>query len=424
LKEISDLLERKSQSLTNPDTVVKGPPPESSSHESALTTAEVTIAPSTPELTVTPVDRSIHNFYCRSVAMPSLVVRLRSDNVDTYEEKHGYGHAETQGPAFGYDRAEDDGSDNRAGQPSDQPSPVSPAVSTSTIFEPISSSSSPIVSLRPKNQIFTAPEDRKGKVHTGMAAMERDGLTAACLMATVSVKIMKREDGNEWASHGIDNAVETSERVNFGTEIDGDPAYPATSPSRSRSDDQIHEKPSEIAPRKPVSYAAAVRTSPNTPSKDAELAAEAPSTSQNSPAPDLGFTLEPLPKPTIQQVQSKQQPLQLQPPSNRIQASSAPFNFAEWRQRKIADGSWEDRSNNRPLNIHPPHPRPGPFHPTYRGRGGGGGGGGRYHHHENFHPGGMSADEHKQNWFAWKDNLINQGKWNPHHSFRAAWKNE
>ena len=103
LKEIRGLLEQQSQSSTAPGTVNEGKARQSCCSESDAAAQGVTISPTTVASTLTGVDRPICQFYARSAALPSLNASLPSDNIENHDERHGYGHAETQGPAFQFD---------------------------------------------------------------------------------------------------------------------------------------------------------------------------------------------------------------------------------------------------------------------------------------------------------------------------------
>jgi hypothetical protein len=409
LKEIRGLLEQHLQSLTNSDVVGSGRTRHSHGQRRESASQGFTVSPMTSASTLTAIDGTTQQFYTRSASLSPLKLSLPSDNVDKHVEKHGYGHAETQGPALQYDLAGRDGSGNDTGQGSDRPRSVPPAVSTSTIFEVAPSSASPIVSIGAKKQIARPAGYVGNQSNAGSAENYYHTSTAGEVTKSDEIKIMKREPGQESACQNIEKPVEVFKGQQ--PRRDNDTA-PNTPPKGDSSSTTVHEKVSTNLSSKPVSYAAAARTTPAISSKDISESTKPPSTvSQNLPAPDLGFTLEPLPKPTIQQIQSQQQ---LPESTNTMpDAEATPFDFEEWKQQRIAEGTWEDR----PRRSKPHHPPQRPYHPMYRGRGR------RMGYEDNFRHGPMSEADRKQEWLTWKQNLVSQGRWNPTRPFREAWKN-
>jgi hypothetical protein len=435
LKEIRRLLEQQSQSHTNPGAVDNGQARSDSFRDNDPPSEGVTVAPPTPALTVTAVERPIHNFYSRSASLASLKVSLPPDDVDKHDEKHGYGHAETKGPTLQYEEGEDCVPNSQWGFRQVQPISVAPMVSTSPIFEPVESSAKPVVSIGPKKQTARGPDNREQLEGSRRTTFGDQTSATKDMIATAAVTIMKREKPHKPASPNPGNPEKT---IKSETPKQERATAPVTPPSTNESQKHSHEGSITIPPSKSVSYAAAVRTTPATPSNDEpSTLKQTPTTSQNSPAPDLGFTLEPLPKPTVRQVQSQLQ--QAQPADNHEfyqTPTNAAFDFNEWKQRKIAAGTWQDRMTDQPHTQH--HPKRS-FHNNsmYRGRGSGDGSGGwsnhhnnenfrpgRFHHHNNFRSGAASQEERKQEWLTWKQGLVEQGKWNPQHPFREAWKNE
>jgi hypothetical protein len=424
LKEIRGLLEQQPQSLTNPDPISDGDDRPLRARESSVVSPSVTISPTTPTSTSRSIGGPTSQFYGRSTALPSLRASLPSDSIDKHDEKHGYGHAETQGPAFRYDLVNDGTPVDGMVQSSNQPVPVPPTISTSTIFELAPSPGKPTVSLATKAQtvqIQGNEEDKDG----GKSTEPKDQTPAVEDVRTSGrIKIMKREEGAEPLFQDVGKGVEISE-----DKLANVPHEQASvTLLKSEFNNNVHQRRQTFLPNKPASYAAAVRTTPSTASEDDALAAKPPpTTSETSLIPDLGFTLEPLPKPTVQQVRSQQQqvqsqqqqvqfePEQPQTPSADAKSEDVRFNFDEWKQRKIANGTWIERPN--PPHTRYPHQRS--FYATYRGRGGRF----QHRHNENFRPGLLKEEARKQEWLAWKQKLVSQGKWNPVHPFTEGWKN-
>ncbi|KAF7504929.1 hypothetical protein GJ744_001576 [Endocarpon pusillum] len=396
-------------------------------------------SPLTPASSLTELDGPIHKFYSRSVALPPLKVTLAPDNVDEKEEKHGYGHAETQGASFDFDRAEDCTSTHLAKQRPDQPCPIAPTTESATIFEP-DASARPVVSVATHEQKLVPRDNEVAQTKVEPLPNQHQASAVRNEKAPAPIKIMTRQDSNESTSQKAEQAETTTSSM--PNEV-GKRTFAA--PSRTKCNNDDHKTRPTVSANKPASYAAAVRTTPVMPPKDGSSSMKPPSdTTSSSPVPDLGFTLEPLPKPTMQQVQSQHQqaqsPQQQVPtPTSEPQQEVIPFNFEVWRQRKIAAGTWKDRSNSHhhhhPHNVapgqrsnHPTHPtqHQRPYHTNYRGRGG------RFHqrhhhysgHNENLRRSPQSHEEQKQAWLAWKQDCIDRGTWNPKHPFRAAWKNE
>jgi hypothetical protein len=425
LKEIRGLLEQQPQSLTNPDPISDGDDRRLRPRESSVVSPSVAVSPTTPASTSRSIDGPTSQFYGRSTALPSLRASLPSDNVDKHDEKHGYGHAETQGPAFRYDRVNNDTPVDGTVQPSNQPNPVPPTISTSTIFELAPSPVKPTVSLATKAQIVNVQGNEEDKDSAKSTEPEDQTPAVEDISTSGRIVIMKREEGAEPLFQDVGKAVEMSRNELANVPHSKGPVTLL----KSESNHTVHQKRQTILLNKPASYAAAVRTTPSTASEDDSLAAKRPpTTSETSPTPDLGFTLEPLPKPTVQQVQSQQhqvqsqqqqvqsEPEQPQTPNTDSKSDDVPFNFDEWKQRKIANGTWIERPN--PPHNRYPHRRS--FYPTYRGRGGRF----QHHHNENFRPGPLTEEARRYEWLAWKQKLVSQGKWNPVHPFREAWKND
>ena len=341
-KEIRNLLEHQSQSLTNPDDVDDGQAPGNNFKESPAATKDVTVSPTTPALTIAAIDRPIHDFYSLSASLPPLKVSLSPDQVDQYEEKHGYGHAETQGPVLQYDRSV---CSSCAGLHPDQLRAVPPSVSTSPIFEPLGPSAKPIVSIGAKKQRAKSPGNRGRTEGAETTAVERQAPSLKDKSVSAGITIMRGEGTHEYASQTL---PEPSETTNTNTVKQERAITHETPLSTNKAEKLPQEKVLAVPPSKPVSHAAAVRTTPTTPSKvEPSTLKQTPTTSQNSPDPDLGFKLEPLPKPIVQQVQSQQRRQQVAPAekSDNFQSpNSSSFNFAEWKQRKIAAGTWQDRA--------------------------------------------------------------------------------
>lgn len=438
LKEIRRLLEQQSRSLTNSDAIENGNFQQPRTQESDVRKQGAVSSPLTPASTLTELDGPIYRFYNRSVALPPLKASLVPDNVDKKEEKHGYGHAETQGPSFTFDRAEDYTSSHLANQRPDQPCPIPPIAETSIIFEP-RVSARPIVSVISEEQTLAPCDNEEASTKVERLPNQHQAPAVKNEKPPCPITIMTRQHGNEPTPQHVERSeIPTSSKPN---EVGG--TTPAT-PLKTESNNDDHKKRPTVSADKRASYAAAVRTTPVMPPKDDSSNAKLPSdTTGNLPVPDLGFTLEPLPKPTIQQVQSQQQ--QVQSPKQQVptqnsdpQGPGIRRNFEEWKQQKIAAGTWKDRSNNHhhPNNIQPDQPSNNPthsyqhqrpYHANYRGRGG------RFQQHqhyynntnnEDFHRGPTNHEERKQAWLAWKQDCIDRGTWNPKHPFRAAWKNE
>jgi hypothetical protein len=426
LKEIRGLLEQQPQSLTNPDPISDGDDRPLRARESSVVSPSVTLSPTTPTSTSRSIDGPTFQFYGRSTALPSLRASLPSDSVDKHDEKHGYGHAETQGPAFRYDLVNDGTPVDGMVLSSNQPVPVPPAISTSTIFEVAPSPVRPTVSLATKAHPVKVQGNEEDKDRTKSTEPKDQTPAVEDIRTSGRIKIMKREESAEPLFQDVGRGAET-----LGNELANVPhdKAPVTLLKSESNNCNIHQKRQTFLPNKPASYAAAVRTTPSTASEDDALAAKPPpTTSETSPTLDLGFTLEPLPKPTVRQVQSQQQqvqsqqqqvqfePGQPQTPNADSKSEDVRFNFDEWKQRKIANGSWIERSN--PRHTRYPHQRS--FYPAYRGRGG------RFQHHhdENFGPGPLNEEARKQEWLAWKQKLVSQGKWNPVHPFTEQWKND
>lgn len=434
LENLRDLLEQQSQSLTNLDARQAGEN-NLNFEESPAAAKNVTVAPTTPAWTVTAtLDRPTHDFYSRSVSLPPLKVSLFPDRVDQQEENHGYGHAETQGPILPFDRSV---YEHRAGPPTDRLESVPPTVSTSPIFQPFGSSTKPIVSIGAKKQRAKSPENggQSGASKRNAPEIERQTSLKDKSMS-VGITVMKREGAHESATQAVSQPIEPTkiDAVKQGRAI-----IPATPLSTKQSKRSPIGKVSAVPSSKPVSYAAAVRTSPTTTSQvEALTMRQTPTPSQNSsPAPDLGFTLEPLPKPTVQQVRSQKQrrPVEAAEKSSNFQSpDSSPFNFADWKQRKIASGTWQDRANisdgqghqeQRPYRASMHRLRGGwgarPYHNNF---GHGNSGPGRFHNGSIFRSRATTEEGYKQEWLAWKAKLVREGRWNPQHAFREAWKNE
>ncbi|ERF73856.1 hypothetical protein EPUS_05561 [Endocarpon pusillum Z07020] len=437
LNEIRRLLEQQPRSLTNSDAIGNGQIRQSRSQEGGITKQGAIASPLTPVSSLTELDGPIHKFYNRSVALPPLKVILAPDHVNEKEEKHGYGHAETQGPSFDFDRAEDCTSTHLAKQRPDQPCPIPPTTETATIFEP-DASARPVVSVVTREQKLVPRDNEVAKTTVEPSPNQHQASAVRTEKPPAPIKIMTRQDSNESTSQKAEQAETTTSSM--PNEVG---KTTSATPSRTECNNDVHDKRPTVSANKPVSYAAAVRTTPVMPPKDESSSMQPPSDrTSSSPVPDLGFTLEPLPKPTMQQVQSQHQqaqsPQQQVPtPTSEPQQEVIPFNFEVWRQRKIAAGTWKDRSNNHhhPHNVapdqrsnHPNHPsqHQRPYHTNYRGRGG------RFHqqhHHyngnnENLRRSPLSHEEQRQAWLAWKQDCIDRGTWNPKHPFRAAWKNE
>jgi hypothetical protein len=462
LNEIKRLLEQQSQFLTSSDATDNGQvqpsqnPSQNSSQNRKCDVASpgVTISPTTTASTLAEFDGPVHKFYNRSAVLLPLDLSLDSDNLDKNDERHGYGHAETQGPLFRFDRANDGKPGKQSRQLSEQFSPLPPTASTATEFKPeVLSAARPIVSLAVKQQASfvrgndgnSRTEDDKGK----MGCMPDISRTSAGRTGTLAAGIhIVREQGDSSGLQGVNKTLET-----FKKEIDRDiSAIRSATPSKTTADDSVSSKP--------ASYAAAVRTAPITNPKNEPSPNESSSgTPEKAPTPDLGFTLEPLPKPTMQQVLSQQQQPQAPTPESSIE--EAPYDFNEWKQRKIEAGTWEDRTNppnmsrgqyrpnfpnphypstrypnphhsDNPRYLSPHHPTDQPFQPSYRGRGGSGfhNSNHRNNHQthqwkDNFGPDGrMTNEERKHSWLAWKHQCIREGRWNPTHPFREEWKNQ
>lgn len=418
LKEIRGLLEQNPRSHANSDATGNGKVRQSRSGESHMASQSGTISPLSPTSSSTSVDGPLYQFYERSAALPALKLSSRSENMDKYNENHGYGHAETHGPSFRIDRAQDHMSVNDMAQPSDQQSPLPPSVSTSTIFEPLPSPFGMIVSIGAKKQTFTVQDEGGDKENAKSTKPKEQTRVVEKAATSAPIKIMKREHNHESAVQKVNKKLETPKSE---LPLQVHDTILAT-PSKTELNSIVHEQRPTAVSNKPASYAAAVRTIPSMPSQDIRLTEKGSRTAPpSSPAPDLGFTLEPLPKPRVQQVQSQQQQVRPQPeqaPNTISDGENVPFDFHEWKQRKIANETWE----NRPNHTNMPHPHHRPFHPNYRGRGG------RFnfhhHNHENSRPGPVNEEAQKREWLAWKQNLVSQGKWNPKHPFREAWKNE
>ena len=436
LNEIRRLHEQQSRSLTNSDAIGNGQTRQSRSQESDIRKQGAIASPLTPASTLTELDGPIHKFYNRSVTLPPLKVSLAPDNVDEKEEKHGYGHAETQGPSFDFDRAEDCTSTHLAKERLDQPCPIPPTTETATIFEP-DASAGPVVSVVTKEQTLVPRDNEEAKTKVKPLPNQYQASAVKNEKQPAPTKIMTRQDADESTSQNIEKAETTTSSM--ANEIR---KTTSTTPLKIECNNDGHNNQPTVSANKPASYAAAVRTTPVMPPKDDSSSMKPPSdTTGSSPVPDLGFTLEPLPKPTMQQVQSQHQQAQsprqqVSTPTSEPQREGIPFNFEVWRQRKIAAGTWKDRSNNHrhPHNVapgqrsnNPNHPsqHQRPYHANYRGRGG------RFqqHHHyngnnENLRRSSVNHEERKQAWLAWKQDCIDRGTWNPKHPFRAAWKNE
>ena len=409
LKDIRRLLEQQSQFLTNPDPVNNGQVPQCCSQESDFAAQGVIVSPTTPKSALTEIDSAVHKFYSRSAALPPLELSHDSDIVDKYDERHGHGHAETRGPTFEFDRIEDCTPGHQSEQIFDRPSPIPPSVSTAAVFELDASSTTPVVSIATKRHKSNAEDDGEHSERVETVAKHQTP-TVGKGTKHADIKIMKREDDTESALHHFHKSLETPKIEAPDEESHMSPATPLD----IGSNNTMHEKRPTASTNKPVSYAAAVCTTPVTPPKDNILNIPRSSpTLDSSLAPDLGFTLEPLPKPTTQQVQAQQQqPECLDTDSH---SEDAAFDFEEWKQRKMAAGTWRDRHNRSTI----PHSHGRPYHPIYRGRGG------RFHqNNENLRPGPVDEEARKQQWLAWKRNLIRQGRWNQTHPFREAWKNE
>jgi hypothetical protein len=475
LNEIKRLLEQQPQSLTSSDATdngqVQASQNPSQNQKGDVAFQGVTVSPTTTASTLAEIDGPVHKFYNRSATLLPLDLSLDSDSLEEYHEQHGYGHAETQGPSFRLDRANDGKPGKQRQQLSEQSNPLPPTVSTATEFKPeVLSVARPIVSLGIRQQapIVRDNGDNGGteddKEKAGRMS-DKDRTSAGRDWPPAAGIHMVREHGDKSGLQGINKTPETSKKE---TEKDIFATGPTT-PPRVTADDKFREGPT-IIPNKPASYAAAVRTAPiikpnseQTPNKSCSA------TPENAPTPDLGFTLEPLPKPTIQQVLSQQQ--QPQPTKPESNSEEAPYDFNEWKQRKIEAGTWEDRTNpttlprgqyrpNFPTTTHypnarypnphhankshypnPHHPTNRPFQPSYRGRGGSGGGrfnnNNHYHQHDhqnhpnhsqndNFSPDARMSneEERKRSWLAWKHQCILEGRWHPTHPFREEWKNQ
>ncbi len=368
LKEIRDLLQQQSQSLTNPDAGYKEQARGNGPRENNTAFEVVPSAPVTPALTVTAIDKPIHNFYSRSATLAPLKVSFPPDDVNKHDEKYGYGHAETKGPAIHYGHGEEDVRGSQVGLRPVQPPSAPPMVSTSPVFEPIDSSAQPIVSISAKEQTASGQESRQ-HFNKGVGINTLQGQTSDTKDMTTSatITIMKREDRHEPAFLHL-GKMEKATNSETPKQQRGTAAV--TLPLTNNSPKHSHQSSSTVQQSKLPSYAAAVRATPETLlNEDSSKRKQGPTTSLNPPALDLGFTLEPLPKPTAQQVQSQQQ--QAQPtdsPDSFQTPATSQFDFEEWKQRKIAAGTWQDRTMDRSHTQH--HQQQRPYHnSTYRGRG-------------------------------------------------------
>lgn len=409
LEEIRSLLEQQSQSLTTSDASNSGEQPRSP--ESGAASQGDNFSSTKQASTLKALDLPVYLFYGRSAALPSLRASLPLDSVEKYDERYGYGHAETEGPAFQLGCAEDHTSDRQILHHWCQPDSVPPAVSTCTIFEPDPSAAKPIVSIFGNERRSIAHHNEEDTERADSMPSKYQTPTIDDTTAITGIRIMKREDGHDPAARALENTVETS-----NIKVPNGICYtnPTDSPPKSISGMATSQSPTTVAAKKPASYAAAVRTTPSRFPRDDDLGATRPTTTSNStPALDLGFTLEPLPKPTVQQVQcQQQQPSTSSPNDNREDIS---FDFEAWKQQKIAAGTWVDRS--QPSNISRPQQRP--LRQPNRVRGGR-----SYHHNSILRSGSVGEEARKQDWLAWKQNLASQGKWNPKYPFREAWKND
>lgn len=406
LSEIRRLLEQQSQSLTNQGIVETAAERQSRGRKRDAASQDVTVSPSTTTSMSAAIDSSIQRFYSRSTSLPPLKLGHPPDNVDKHDEKYGYGHAETHGPAFEFDRADNRVVIGKQEQPSHLPTPQAPVVSTCAGFEPVSTSAKPVVSIGAKKQTSITVE-KKG--HTGTASVEESAHLDNIAKSTIGAEKVNEASHKPASQNGQDKLqaleVETPQNPS------GERPSP---PSKVRPVRSAPENSSLTSPNKTMSYAAAIRTTPAKVTHNIASPAKPISPAmRTSPGPDLGFKLEPLPKPTMQQVQSQQQ--QLRRLNENRTAENVPFNFEEWKQQKIADGTWEDRPRRSEGNF--PHQRS--YQPGYHGRGFG-----PRHFNENFRPRPMNQAEYKRDWLAWKQKLVDQGKWNPTHPFREAWKNE
>jgi hypothetical protein len=405
LREIKILLEQQSQYLTNPVPKDNGQALHNRSERSDVVSQTATVSPATSVSTLADTDGQIGKFYGRSAAQPPLNLTLPYDNVDGYDEEHGYGHAETHGPSFRFDLVEDSRSDQSGGRMPAQSTSVPPNVSTSPVFELDAATAKPIVSILTKEQAIV--QDNRETKKDGYYKPSGGQISAVGDIATsTSIRIMKRDNNEEVAS----DASKLAQTFPGETSKEATDKPIADSTIDVKSDNGMPEKMATIIENKPTSYAAAVRTAPGTPPTENSIAANRlPPASKSSPAPDLGFTLEPLPKPTMEQVQSQQQ--QLQTPNTDNKEEAPAFDFQEWKQRRMAKGIWEDR----PRRQDNPRPNHQPYNSIHGGRGG------RFHrNNENPRYGGVSGEEGKRQWLAWKQGLVSQGKWNPKHSFREA----
>ena len=479
LNEIRRLLEQQPQSLTSSDATGNGQVQPSQNpyqkRKGDVASQGVTVSPTTTASTLAEIDGPVHKFYDRSAALLPLDLSLDSDNLDKNDEQHGYGHAETQGPSFRFDHANDGKPGKQSRQLSEQSIPLPPTVLTATEFQPeVLSVAHPIVSLGVKQQApIVRGNARNGRTEDDKektGRMSGKSRTSDGPNGTPAAGIhIVREHGDISGPRGVNKTPET-----FKKENDKDISAKLPTPSSKTTADDGDQDGPIILSSKPASYAAAVRTAPIiNPNREQSPNKSFSATPENAPIPDLGFTLEPLPKPTIQQVLSQQQ--QPQPTKPEPNSEEVPYDFNEWKQRKIEAGTWEDRSippnmprgqyrpnfpnphypnprypNTRHANSYyrnPHHPTNRPFQPSHRGRGGGGGddGGGfnnnnnnnnnnnhhddhqnhpNHQHNDNFNPDGrMTNDERKRSWLAWKHQCIREGRWNPTHPFREEWKN-
>lgn len=425
LKEIKGLLEQDSQSLTSPDRVKNEQSNGSYISDLGYSRKGPAPAPTTTQASsLASIDGSMHNFYRRSADLPHLQLGTRFDDAHRHDEKHGYGHAETKGPAFQYDRVEEDISGSTVVQPSDQQSPEPPGVSTSTIFELVPATTNLNLSPAATKQTLAVEE----KKDAGSTVPEDHTFAVGSTTTSAPFTIMKRDPRHQSALQIVNTTADTSESEVPNEKRDTTSA----TPSKKDCKDTLHENRPSTSTSKPASYAAAVRTTPSTTSLDDAPVVKVPTTTaESSPAPDLGFTLEPLPKPTIQQVQS-QQKQQVQSPRMITQSEDAPepHDFYAGKNLKMAAGTWEGQpqpphvphqyAHQYPHQHQQPHRPRQAYQPnsTYRGSSR------RFQQHNNYYRSGPMTEEQKQEWLAWKQNLISQGKWNPMHPFRQAWKNE
>ena len=301
LQNIKDLIQRGPQSLTHsgPTETTAILPSASSSHSSHPPLKSR--SPFTPILPAARIDASTEKFYRRSAALSPLKVNSLPDIGDTTYEGHGFGHAETYGPSFNYDIEERRLSINHESHGR----PESPVISTSAIFVPPSRISTPTVQFGSTKQMPPVSDHDAREVPSGNLDDRLPNSIAPSNTKPPAIRILKKDEVSGTVSPALKN-----------TEVEN-----------------VEEKPNPTTSAvKPATYAAAVLSAPTTPSVTAPASPAKPGAVST---PDLGFPLQPLPKPTAEQIQFQQQ--------SPIQESSDVRN----QQGEIKSNSVNNRGRGR-----------------------------------------------------------------------------